>query len=519
MESVQAAPLAAGREACHAVSVAAVAQTRRSRKALGAWYTPSALVERLLDFALDPAIEAASGSDDPRGALLALRVLDPSCGDGAFLVPAAKRIIEALERVGETNSARQVIERCVVGVDIDEAAACVCESALRELAPGASPRVMVADALRAGPALFDDERFDAVVGNPPYLNQLARETASSREVAARVREWSGGLVKGYADAAGAFWLLSTNLLREGGRCALVLPRAILSTRDASAVRAHIAGRCAIDAIWFDDEPVFDASIRVCAPMVRLGKPRRETAREISLDFRPISNENTPRGEFWRALIPGVAEIPDCAVRTDRVIGDIARATADFRDQYYGLAGSIVEDAHARGLCAPDELEARYPRLITSGLIDRDRSLWGERPTRILKQKWLAPRVDRERIERDTALGDWLRARLVPKILLATQTRVLEPLLDIRGELLPCVPVITITPPPDDPHPLDTLRAAHASLLSPVSTAFAAREFAGAALSPDAIKLSATQTRALPLVDESNEPSPELLDWFARRLTR
>jgi hypothetical protein len=153
------------------------------------------------------------------------------------------------------------------------------------------------------------------------------------------------------------------------------------------------------------------------------------------------------------------------------------------------------------------------------LIDRDTSLWGERPTRILKQQWLAPRVDRERLERDSALGAWLRARLVPKILLATQTRVLEPLLDIRGEWLPCVPVITITPAPNDSHPLDTLLAVHRSLLSPISTAFAAREFAGAALSPDALKLSAKQARALPLVTENDEPSPELLDWFARRLTR
>jgi tRNA1(Val) A37 N6-methylase TrmN6 len=476
-------------------------------------------VERLLDFALDPAIEAARATEDPRGALLALRVLDPSCGEGAFLVPAARRIITALAAVGETHAAREVVERCVVGVDIDARAAGVCADALRDLAPGASPRVIVADALRDGPGCVGETRFDAVVGNPPYLNQLARDTASSREVAARVREWSGGLVKGYADAAAAFWLFSTMLLREGGRCALVLPRSILSTRDASAVRAHIAGRCAVDAVWFDDAPVFDAGVRVCAPMVRLGNPRRETVREISLAFRSISSEIAPCGEFWRALIPGVAEIPACPVRTERVIGDLIQTTADFRDQYYGLAGSILEDAQARGLCAPEEIESRFPRLITSGLIDRDRSLWGARPTRILKQRWLAPRVDRERLECDPALGAWLRARLVPKILLATQTRVLEPILDIRGELLPCVPVITITPAPNDPQPLDTLRAVHRSLLSPISTAFAAREFAGAALSPDAIKLSAKQARALPLVSDADEPSPELLKWFARRLMR
>lgn len=501
---------------------AAGAEARARRRALGAFYTPRALVEGLLDRALTPAIERAMGEGDPRAALLGMRVLDPSCGDGAFLVPAAGRLLRAAERAGMTgdDDARAVIERCVVGFDIDASAAARCAERLRALAPvgrACSPRVRVEDVLRGGPALFGEERFDAVVGNPPYLNQLERGTARSRDLAARVREWSGGLVKGYADAAAAFWLLGATLLRPGGRCALVLPRSILSTRDAAPVRAHLERRCALDSIWFDDRPLFDASVRVCAPLLRLGKPGRGVAREISLDFRPFFAQNAPVRGSWRALIPGAAQTPDCPVRTDRTIGEVALATADFRDQYYGLQTALLDDAQAQGLCAPEDLDRLYPMLVTSGLIDRDALLWGTRPARVLKRRWSAPRVDRAALERDPAMARWLRERLVPKILLATQTRVLEPVLDLRGELLPCVPVITITPRPDDPAPLDTLRAVQRALLSPVATAVAAREFAGAALSPDAIKLSAKQTLTLPLVDDEHPVPPDVQRWFDERL--
>jgi hypothetical protein len=497
---------------------AIAAPSRRARKALGAWYTPDSVVRGLLDLTLQPAIDAACASEDPRRALLAMRVLDPSCGDGAFIIPAARRIIAAAARLGAPDLGLEIVERCVVGVDIDGNAAERCARRLRDLAPVASPRIMITDALRDGPALFGDERFAVVVGNPPYLNQLESATAATRDTARLVREWSGGVVRGYADSAAAFWLLSVTLLCEGGRCAMVLPRSILSARDAAPVRARVLEIASLDAIWFDDAPMFDASVRVCAPMIRAGARCARVARCAGEHFRPIPSCAPPREAGWSRLLPDASGVPDVSP-VGRSLGEVAIATADFRDQYYGLEGFIIEDADARARCSGDEVERCFPRLITSGLIERDACVWGERPTRILKRTWRAPRLDRARMERETALGPWLRARLVPKVLLATQTRVLEPLLDVRGELVPCVPVITITPKPDDPRPDRTLGLIHRSLLSPIATAFAAREYAGAALSPGAIKLAARQVLTLPLVEDDAPVVDGVAEWFACRLAR
>lgn len=483
---------------------------RRRRRALGAFYTPRALVDLVLDATLQPVIADALArahreGRSPGDAILALRVLDPSCGDGAFLVPAAERLIAAAHRAGVRGCGREIVERCVVGTDIDANAAATCGAALRSVAGScAAVRVGVADALARGPDVFD-ESFDVVVGNPPYLNQLETATVATREVAARVREWSGGRVKGYADAAAAFWMLSVMRSREDGRVGLVLPSSVLSTRDASEVRGFVARRASLESLWFSRERVFDACVEVCAPVVRVGGDRvasvrrsaglaREPLRTTRVDMDALADEPS-----WSRLLPVSDAIPWFETPGGVTLGEIATATADFRDQYYGLEGRVLEDADARRLVGDErELERRFPRLITSGLIEPGECLWGVRQTRVHKRRWRAPRVDRERVERETTLGSWMRARLVPKVLLATQTRVLECVTDERGEWLPCVPVITLTPRQEFTGEPDALRRIAEALSSPVATAFALREFGGAALSADAIKLSARQAMSLPL---------------------
>lgn len=78
------------------------------RKESGSYYTPSSLVECLLDSALDPLLDAAcsrGSAEEKVAALLDLTVCDPACGSGHFLVAAARRIAKrvATEETGETE--------------------------------------------------------------------------------------------------------------------------------------------------------------------------------------------------------------------------------------------------------------------------------------------------------------------------------------------------------------------------------------------------------------------------------
>ncbi|MFD9132896.1 Eco57I restriction-modification methylase domain-containing protein [Streptomyces bottropensis] len=114
-----------------------------TRKTTGSYYTPSSLIECLLDSTLDPVIrdavkrgeEAASKSwaTDPADAivdaLLSLTVCDPACGSGHFLVASARRIAKQVAAVRERNpeptldavrhALHEVVARCIYGVDLN----------------------------------------------------------------------------------------------------------------------------------------------------------------------------------------------------------------------------------------------------------------------------------------------------------------------------------------------------------------------------------------------------------------
>lgn len=119
-----------------------------ARKTTGSYYTPDSLVQALLDTVADPVMDRAiAGSQDPARALLSLRIIDPACGSGHFLLAAARRLATRLARVrnGGIASAdqyreamRDVVRRCIHGVDRNPMAIDLAKVALwiESLEPG-----------------------------------------------------------------------------------------------------------------------------------------------------------------------------------------------------------------------------------------------------------------------------------------------------------------------------------------------------------------------------------------------
>jgi hypothetical protein len=101
------------------------------RKTSGSYYTPDALVQTLLDSALDPVLdrlEAESGGppDDAAAGLLTVTVIDPACGSGHFLLAAARRIATRVARLRADGvptqddyrrALRDAVRLCIYGVD------------------------------------------------------------------------------------------------------------------------------------------------------------------------------------------------------------------------------------------------------------------------------------------------------------------------------------------------------------------------------------------------------------------
>jgi hypothetical protein len=408
-----------------------------ARRRAGAYYTPAPLAAALAAVAV--------GGQGP-----AARVWDPAVGGGALLLAAARVLVAA------GADPATVVSSQVGGVDADPLAVEVAVTALGVLG-GATPRLVATGDGLAPP----DGEWDVVIANPPFRGQLKRGTARSRAEAGLLAARFGEAASAYADDAGLFLLAAVDGVRDGGVVGFVLPAPLLATRDARPAREAVGARTALVRLWGAPAAGFAPGVRVVLAVAR--------------------KEPAAAGGAWRrgewALLASAADGPPLPrLRADGVVGDIGRVTADFRDQYYAVAGAAREGGDEG---AP---------VVTCGLIDPARVLWGERPARIGRRCWWRPRAPLS-----GRAGEWARGRLVPKVMVATQTRVVEAAADEDGRWLPAVPVVSAVP--DAPTDVWALLAA---LLAPAVSAQARRSHAGAALSADAIKLSAAQVARLPL---------------------
>lgn len=478
-----------------------------TRKSGGVYYTPPDVVERLLDLALEPLLAQCAGDANK---IERLRVLDPSCGDGRFLTAAGSRIRRALQDAGLPSEEAAAIGfgRCVVGVDIDEAAIGICTAALMEASEGnADPkelgaRVICGDTLEmiSGESeLFGDPAwrnllrssqaesgFHLVIGNPPFLSQLSSETARLGSYTERLRQRLGPAVGGLTDTAALFLLLAVSLAQEeGGVICLIQPVSVLSAKESRGARSAILESAGMSSAWICEEEIFDAAVRVFAPVLIRGKQPLTVKlfRNRLFDAAGTVMSEDLDGSTWSPLLATSKGLPERQFATDGTLRDIATSSADFRDQYYGLRGCVVDREEGD--------DSLFPPLLTSGLLDPAEVYWGTRTTKFDKTKFRFPRVDMNRLT--AKMNSWAKSHQTPKVLLATQTRILEVYVDIGGRFIPSVPVLTVLPKTDD-----QLWLIGALLNSPPTTLTAARRHLGAAMSTDALKLSAADVLELPL---------------------
>ena len=164
------------------------------RKTTGSYYTPDSLVQCLLDSALEPIVaERIKGkkAEEAAKAILDLKVCDPACGSGHFLIAAAHRLARHLARIrsGEMepspadyqHALRDIISHCIYGVDINPMAVELCKVSLwmEAMEPG-KPLSFLDHHVQCGnsllgttPALLkqgiSDEAFEPIEGDDKKL--------------------------------------------------------------------------------------------------------------------------------------------------------------------------------------------------------------------------------------------------------------------------------------------------------------------------------------------------------------
>ncbi len=308
------------------------------RKETGSYYTPTSLVDCLLDSALDPVLDDAAKAANPEAAILHLKVCDPACGSGHFLIAAAHRIARRLAaiRTGDAEASpeavrralRDVIGHCLYGVDMNEMAVELCKVNLwlEALDPG-RPLSFLDQRIRCGnsllgatPALLrggiPDEAFTPIEGDDPeqcrFLKRANRLEREGFQNLVNAEAWQriGDLATGMA----ALQEIDDSTLEGVHR---------LETRYAELVRSsdYQGGRLWADSwcaafVWpktRDAQPLTEDMFRIIErnPMAA-PEPLRNDIRRIAKRYRffhwhlafpevfhvPPANEPLPEGPGW-----------------------------------------------------------------------------------------------------------------------------------------------------------------------------------------------------------------------------
>jgi hypothetical protein len=208
-----------------------------ARRRAGAYYTPPALVAQVVQSAwtaLQSTRSAVVMSKPPTP----WRVCDPSCGAGAFLLEAGRRLVGQYPGL----SASSVLARSLHGYDTDELALATAELSIWWLCADAATRpsdlgvgLRCLDATDSAPTTASvapptqeppcSGDFALVLGNPPWVAFAGR--SAQPLTAQRRQRWRQQFLafRGYPSLHGLFVELSARLAPEGV-LALLLPSSV-----------------------------------------------------------------------------------------------------------------------------------------------------------------------------------------------------------------------------------------------------------------------------------------------------
>lgn len=317
----------------------------RGRKA-GAYYTPLPVVNFML-----------SELEERHPLKKGMKVFDPACGSGAFLVQSYRRLIEkefpATANKPAPYQLKELLQQSIYGVDYDSDACSVTELSLQltlldyveppdleknprfKLPALRGANIFCADFFSQKPAIAETlahRCFDWVVGNPPWKRLDPAKLDPKDEDAWKWMQASAEAFPiGGNQLAQAFAWACPRFLQKDGECALLLPAMCLFEDPSRGFRAAFlkrhrvrtvanfanlaevlfAGRSRVPAaaIFFrvrgDGEPPDpEESVTTYSPLVA----NQEATRPV---------QESTRNETWSLLINGseIREVPLIEVRS------------------------------------------------------------------------------------------------------------------------------------------------------------------------------------------------------------
>ncbi|NUM43514.1 MAG: N-6 DNA methylase [Anaerolineales bacterium] len=189
------------------------------QKLRGGYYTPLELAQYVTNWAIRDGME---------------KILEPSCGDGNFLVSLLQRVAW-LEELGHKVSPK------VTAIEIEPLELEKAKKRAFEFSPSVEIEFIAADFFEVYARLQNENKFDVIIGNPPFI-RFQHFNEDSRQKAFGQLKSAGYNPTKLANVWSAFVQLSIELLDEGGRLAMVLPAELLQVGYATELRNRLASQ-------------------------------------------------------------------------------------------------------------------------------------------------------------------------------------------------------------------------------------------------------------------------------------
>jgi len=385
-----------------------------------------------------------------RDRLKTLRIVDPACGSGVFLIMAfdfmkaeltrvndkIKDLLPKAEHFGDLFDYvpdSEILSDNLFGVDVNEESIEITKLSLwiktarrGKVLDSLSGSIRVGDSLiedsnfayldhaftweTAFPGVFAEGGFDVVLGNPPYVRmeflKLLKPYLEKRYE----------VVSDRADLYCYFYERGLRLLKPGGRLGYISSNTFFKTGSGKPLREYLLKEATIESVVdFGDLQVFEGVTTYPAilTMKRGAAPKGHELRFWKVDALPDNNflatwEDAASPYPQTALGVGSWELENPALRALR--DKIRTGKKTLKDVYgapcrgvvTGLNGAfVIDSATKERLCAQDP---RSADLLMPFLEGKDLKRWRAEPRGL----WLIY-IPKNRIEIDDypAIRDWL----------------------------------------------------------------------------------------------------------------
>lgn len=237
----------------------------KKRKEQGIYYTPSFIVDYIVENTLKPVLDNCKSISD----LKKIKVLDPACGSGSFLIKALDMINEKYKEFGSKNDQLNkimILQENIYGVDLDEQAIEIARLNLlintlskRIKLPNLAKNIKNGNSLISGtdeelekyfgkyfkekkpfnwgeafPEVFKQGGFDVIIGNPPYINMYTLEEDEINFFKNKFK-----LALNYFDLFALFVEQSIKNLKNDGNIGFIIPSLFLKGVKYSSLREYI----------------------------------------------------------------------------------------------------------------------------------------------------------------------------------------------------------------------------------------------------------------------------------------